>query len=89
MVRGRHGGVPVSGPGPAGIHARRKQEAARAVEYDLRLLRAGHRDEFTFGHDPERGFWVIRDGRISTLLTAPTPDELGSKIRDTWGKAAS
>lgn len=79
----------MSGPGPAGTYARRKREAARAVEYDLRLLRMDHRDEFTFGHDPERGFWVIRDGRIGTLLTAPAADELGGKIRDTWEEAAS
>jgi hypothetical protein len=79
----------VSGPGPAGVHARREQAAAQAVEYELCLLRAAHRDEFIFGHDPERGYWVIRDGSIGSLLTAPTPGELGRKIRDTWGVAPS
>lgn len=76
----------MNGPGPAGVHARREQAAARAVGYELRLLRAAYQDEFTFGHDPERGYWVTKAG---VLLCDPTPDGLGRKIRDTFGGAPS
>jgi len=79
----------VSGPGPAGIQARRKQQAAQAVEYDLHLLRAAHRDEYTFGHDPERGYWVIKGGSLGTLRTAPTPGKLAELMKDAFGGAAS
>ena len=78
----------MNGPGPAEIHARRKQEAAQAVEYDLRLLRSAYRDEFTFGHDPERGYWVIKGGSLGTLRTASTPGKLAELMKDAFGEAA-
>lgn len=79
----------MNGPGPAGVHARGEQAAARVVGYELSLLRAAFRGEFTFGHDPERGYWVIKAGHAGTLLTDPAPDGLGRKIRDTFGPEPS
>jgi hypothetical protein len=44
----------------------------------LRLLYGGR---YTFGFDPGRGeFWSVWDGRIVTLLTAPTPQALGGLV---------
>jgi hypothetical protein len=51
------------------------------VEQALSLLRLLYGDEYTFGYDAERGeFWVIKDGKIGSLLTAPTPEALGGLI---------
>ncbi len=52
----------------------------------LRLL---YGDRHTFGYDPDRRvFWVIKDGRISTLMTAPKPMALGGLL-DNARKAVS
>jgi hypothetical protein len=51
------------------------------TEQALSLLRLLYRDEYTFGYGAERGvFWVIKDGKIRSLLTAPTPEALGGLI---------
>ena len=47
----------------------------------LSLLRLLYDDDLTFGFDPPSGeFWVVKDGRIGSLLTAPTPEALGGLI---------
>jgi hypothetical protein len=46
----------------------------------LGLLQLLFGDEYTFGFDPDHGFWVIKDGGIASLLTAPTPEALGGLI---------
>jgi hypothetical protein len=51
------------------------------VEQALGLLRLLYGDEYTFGYDPAADeFWVIRNGKIGSLLTAPTPEALGGLI---------
>ena len=32
------------------------------------------------GHDPEHGYWVIKDGGIGSLLKAASPDELNQAL---------
>jgi hypothetical protein len=46
----------------------------------LSLLQLLYGDRYTFGQDPDRGFWVIENGKIGSLLTAPTPEALGGLI---------
>ncbi len=42
------------------------------VEQALSLLRLLYGDKYTFGYDTALGvFWMIRDGKIGSLLTAP------------------
>ena len=51
------------------------------VEQALSLLRLLYGDEYTFGYDPAADeFWVIRNGRMGSLLTAPTPEALGGLL---------
>lgn len=50
------------------------------VDQALSLLRLLYGDEYTFGYDPDRGFWVIKDGKIRSLLTAPAPEALGGLL---------
>ena len=59
------------------------------VEQGLRVLRLLYGDEYTFGYDPERGvFWVIKDGKIGSVLTAPTLVALGGLIDSNPGLAS-
>lgn len=39
-------------------------------------------DEYEFGWDPQSGFWVRRHGAVGWLLTAATPQELGTFLAD-------
>ena len=51
------------------------------VEQALGLLWLLYGDKYTFGYDTALGvFWVIRDGKIGSLLTAPAPEALGGLI---------
>jgi hypothetical protein len=51
------------------------------VEQALSLLRLFYGDEYTFGYDAALGvFWVIRDGLIGSMLTAPAPEALGALV---------
>ena len=56
-------------------------EIRQALDY-LRLLWG---DEFTFGWDPERGFWATRNGSIGSILTAETAKDLARKLEDAEG----
>lgn len=59
------------------------------VDQALSLLRLLYGDEYTFGYDPDRGFWVIRDGKIGSLLTAPAPEALGGLLDSAPGARPS
>lgn len=48
----------------------------------LDALRAVWGDGYMFGHDPEHGWWVIKDGRIGSVLTANSPEELSQMLTD-------
>ena len=65
-------------PQAAGISG---EDTGKALEA-LRLL---WDDSYTFGYDPDRGFWAIRDGRIGSLLTADSPEELARLLEDAGG----
>lgn len=61
------------------------QGAAVALTGDagvaLTQLRELYGDRHTFGFDPVRGvFWVLRDGMLSSLMTAPTQAALGGLL---------
>ena len=46
------------------------------VDKALDVLRLLWGDEYLFGFDPDRGWWVIKEGRLESLLTADSPEEL-------------
>lgn len=50
------------------------------VDQALSLLRLLYGDEYAFGYHPDRGFWVIKDGDVGSLLTAPAPEALGGLL---------
>lgn len=80
----------MSGPGPAGRVPPARQQAAEETEAALRALRLLWPGEFMFGHDPERGYWVIKDGNLGSLLTGDTPGELNQALtaREDGGRAS-
>lgn len=59
--------------------------SAEDIEKALGDLPYVYRNEFTFGHDPEHGDWVIRNGSLASLLTADSTRELGRQMRDVYG----
>jgi hypothetical protein len=63
------------------------------VDQALGLLRLFYGDRYTFGYDPEHNpgepWWVMEDGRIGALLTAPTPEALGALIDSGTGTVPS
>jgi len=63
--------------------------SAEDIEKALDVLRLIHRDEFTFGHDPEYGFWVIKNGDLASLLTDDSPEGLGRRVVDVYGAQPS
>jgi hypothetical protein len=63
--------------------------SAEEIEKALNVLRLVYRDEYMFGHDPEHGWWVIRKGDLSSLLTADSPGELGKMLEDEYGTRQS
>lgn len=69
----------MSGPGPA-HWAPGRQQAALDVSAALEMLRRLWGDEYMFGHDPEHGYWVIKDGSIGSLLKAPSPEDLNQAL---------
>jgi len=66
---------------PQATDSRSSEDTCKALEV-LRLLWG---DEYTFGYDPDRGFWVIKDGRIGSLLTADAPEELARLLEEAEG----
>ena len=57
--------------------------SAEAIEKALNVLRTVWGDEYMFGFDQEHGCcWVIKAGNLGSLLTAPTPEELGKQLSD-------
>lgn len=38
-----------------------------------------------FGYDDEHGWWVIKNGRIGSILTADNPEELSQMLTDAEG----
>ncbi len=48
------------------------EDVARALDV-LRLLWG---DSYLFGYDPDKGWWVIREGRLGSLLIADSAEEL-------------
>ena len=51
----------------------------------LELLRLLWGEEYLFGHDPDRGWWVTKNGRIGSLLTAGSPEELARLLGEAEG----
>ena len=51
------------------------------IEKALDVLRLLYGDDgYAFGHNPENGWWAIRDGRIERRLTAGSAEALGRLI---------
>ncbi|HEX3962535.1 MAG TPA: hypothetical protein VHZ03_38890 [Trebonia sp.] len=57
------------------------EDAARALDV-LRLIWG---DSFIFGTDHEHGWWVIRDGKIGSILTSDSPERLGMLLAEQEG----
>lgn len=79
--------------GNTAARAADRDQVARLAAWDiaeaLGRLRVLYGPSYTFGFDPDRRvFWVIKDGRISTLMTAPKPMALGGRL-DNARRAAS
>lgn len=55
-------------------------QPAAAIEHALGMLELVWGDEYEFGHDLEKGLWAVRRGKIGSLVTAATPEELGEKL---------
>lgn len=51
----------------------------------LDTLRAVWGPEHMFGYDDEHGWWVIKNGRIGSILTADNPEELSQMLTDAEG----
>ena len=65
------------------------QAAGRTSSEDingaLEVLQLLWGDGHTFGYDPERGWWVIKDGHLGSLLTADSPEELARLLGEAEG----
>jgi hypothetical protein len=46
----------------------------------LTSLEAVWGDEYAFGHDPDKGWWVIKSGTIGSLLIRDTVQELNEAL---------
>jgi hypothetical protein len=57
------------------------EDAARALDV-LRLIWG---DSYMFGTDDEHGWWVIRDGKIGSILTADSAERLGTLLAEQEG----
>jgi hypothetical protein len=62
---------------------------AADIEQALAALDMVWGDEYTFGYDPEKGFWAARPGKIGPLFIAGTPEELGKVLTDGAGTGPS
>jgi hypothetical protein len=51
----------------------------------LGVLRLDWGDEYLLGCDPVHGWWAMKHGRIGTLVTAGSAEELGQLLTDRAG----
>jgi hypothetical protein len=76
-------GVAMSEAAPQAAEGKSSEDTEKA----LGLLQLLWGDEYTFGCDPEHGWWVIKDGKTGFILTASSAEELGKKLEDESGEA--
>lgn len=63
--------------------------SAADIEHALAMLDVVWGDEYTFGDDPDKGFWATRPGQIGPLFMAADPGELGEMLTDAVGTGPS
>jgi len=61
------------------------QAASGTISEDaasLDVLRLIWGDSYMFGTDDEHGWWVIRDGKIGSILTSDSAERLGTLLAE-------